>query len=100
MSVLLDLSLLMIRYYANPQTGQIMFFYNQSGSQFVIEGFVIGILNLVCAGSLIVMTSVAPKIKDPQSRSSALVGSSIAFITCFLWIRSLYRMKNRWYRGF
>eukprot|EP01041_Mallomonas_annulata_P007173 gene7173-14610_t len=87
-------------YYANPQTGQIMFFYNQSGSQFVVEGFVIGFLNLACAASLIFLTTIAPKFKDEKSRSSALTGGCFCFIVCFLWIRALYRMKNRWYTGY
>lgn len=52
-----------IRYYANPQTGQIMFFYPQSGNQFVVEGFVIGFLNLGCAASLIFLTAFAPYFK-------------------------------------
>mmetsp|Transcript_12040 Transcript_12040/g.12104 ORF Transcript_12040/g.12104 Transcript_12040/m.12104 type:complete len:337 (-) Transcript_12040:35-1045(-) len=87
-------------YYANPQTGQIQFFYGQSGSQFVVEGFVIGFLNLLCAGALIFITTIAPKFKDNQSKSSAITSGCICFLICFLWIRSLYRMKNRWYTGF
>lgn len=58
-----------IRYYANPQTGQIMFFYPQSGNQFVVEGFVIGFLNLGCAASLIFLTAFAPYFKVDKCRA-------------------------------
>lgn len=84
-------------YYADPQTGQIMFFYDDSGSQFVIEGFIVGFLNLVCAGSLIFLTALAPQIRSPQVRSTAITVACVCFIGCFLWIRSLYCMKSKWY---
>jgi len=87
-------------YYANPQTGQLMFFYNQSGSQFVVEGFVIGFLNLACAVALIFVTTVAPRFKEPTQRNSSVFWGGVVFLFCFFWIRSLYRMKNRWYTGF
>jgi hypothetical protein len=85
------------RYYANPQTGQIMFFYPQSGSQFVVEGFVIGFLNLLCAGSLIFLTMFAPKFKSGHSKAISIIVSIIVFFVGFLQIQGLYHMKNRWY---
>ena len=84
-------------YYANPETGQIMFFYPQSGNQFVVEGFIIGFLNLACAGCLIGLTVFAPKIKDEQTRTFTMIGCVLAFIFCFRSVRSLYTMKNPWY---
>jgi hypothetical protein len=84
-------------YYANPQNGQIMFFYPQSGNQFVVEGFVIGFLNVCCALSLVFLGVVAPKFKSEEHRTMAVIGGIIFFIMCFWQIRNLYRMKNRWY---
>lgn len=84
-------------YYANPQTGQIMFFYPQSGSQFVVEGFIIGFLNLACSGAVIYLGVVAPKMKTTEGRSTAVTVCIIVFLICFFQIRNLYRMKNRWY---
>jgi len=84
-------------YYANPQSGQIMFFYPQSGSQFVVEGFIIGFLNLTCAGALIFMTVKATSFKTEQQRTIGLVGGLVVFGLCFMQIRRLYIMKNRWY---
>jgi hypothetical protein len=74
-----------------------MLFYPQSGSQFVAEGFIIGFLNLMCAGSLIFVAAAAPKFKTENNRSAAVIGGMIVFTLCFLQIRGLYVMKNRWY---
>jgi oligosaccharyltransferase complex subunit gamma len=84
-------------YYANPQTGQLMFFYPHSGNQFVVEGFVIGFLNLSCAAALIFVACVAPQFKDEQWRMMGMVGGSLAFFVCFRAVRRLYIMKNAWY---
>jgi uncharacterized membrane protein (DUF485 family) len=74
-----------------------MFFYPQSGNQFVVEGFVIGFLNLACAIALIVCAVYVPKIKDEQTRTIGMIIGIICFIVCFRMIRSLYVMKNNWY---
>ena len=84
-------------YHADPRTGHIMFFYPQSGSQFVIEGFVIGFLNLGCAVALIFLTIKAPVIKAEQTRTFAVIAGMVAFLLCFNQVKELYRMKNRWY---
>ena len=84
-------------YHANPQTGQILFFYPQSGSQFVVEGFVIGFLNVACAVGLIFITVFVPKFKSEQTRSTCLWLGMGVFLLCFFQIKGLYRMKNRWY---
>jgi hypothetical protein len=85
-----------LRYYANPQTGQIMFFYPQSGNQFVVEGFVIGFLNLACALS-VMLVLVATQFKDEQTKLVCMVGGIFAFLFCFRMTRSLYILKNPWY---
>lgn len=84
-------------YYANPQTGQIMFFYPQSGNQFVVEGFVIGFLNLSCAAALIFVAAIAPHFKDEQWRTISMAGGIFVFVVCFRFVRRLYIMKNPWY---
>jgi hypothetical protein len=84
-------------FHQDQRSGQIMLFYPQSGSQFVAEGFIIGFLNLMCAGSLIFVAAAAPKFKSENNRSAAVIGGMIVFTLCFLQIRGLYVMKNRWY---
>ena len=84
-------------YYNDPRTGQMMFFYPQSGSQFVIEGFVIGFLNLCCAAALVFLTIKAPVLKSESGRTIAVVGGIAVFLLCFNQVKGLYRMKNRWY---
>jgi hypothetical protein len=83
----------------NPNTGQILFFYPQSGNQFVAEGFIIGFLNLACAIALIFVAIVAPKFQDESKRSYAMLGGIAVFVFCFRMVRSLYVMKNPWYGG-
>lgn len=74
-----------------------MFFYPQSGSQFVVEGFIIGFLNLGCAAALIFLTIKAPILKNEQYRLMAVTGGVMMFILCFSQVKGLYVMKNRWY---
>ena len=73
-----------------------MFFYPQSGNQFVVEGFVIGFLNLACALS-VMLVLVATQFKDEQTKLVCMVGGIFAFLFCFRMTRSLYILKNPWY---
>ena len=79
-------------YYSNPQTRQVMYFYPQQGNQFVVEGFIIGFLNLMCGGSLVFLAAVAPSL-GTKMRSVAVVASSITFVFCFTLVRNFYKMK-------
>ena len=83
--------------YHSTNKGEIMFFYPQSGNQFVVEGFIIGFLNLLCGGALIFIAVAAPKFKSEGNRSAAVIGGMLLFTFCFLQIRGFYKMKNRWY---
>jgi oligosaccharyltransferase complex subunit gamma len=83
-------------FHSNPQTGQRMYFYPQSGNQFVVEGFIIGFLNIGCAAALICASLAATK---PYRASGAvpIIVCLVVFTACFTQIRSFYIMKNRWY---
>ena len=83
--------------YHSGSKGEIMFFYPQSGNQFVVEGFIIGFLNLACACALVFIMVAAPKFKSENNRSAAVIGGLVVFTVCFTQIRGYYRMKNRWY---
>jgi oligosaccharyltransferase complex subunit gamma len=84
-------------WYRTTPKGEVMFFYPQSGNQFVVEGFIIGFLNLLCAGSLVFLAVAAPKFKSDSNRTSAVIGGMVVFIFSFFQIRALYVVKNRWY---
>jgi oligosaccharyltransferase complex subunit gamma len=84
-------------YYADPRSGQFMFFYPQSGNQFIVEGFIIGMFNLVCAFSLIFLTVICPKFKSTDYKNVSIIVCLTLFAVFFWQIRNLYRMKNRWY---
>lgn len=85
-------------YQVDPRTRSAMFFYPHQGNQFVVEGFIIGFLNLMCGGSLYFLGVVAPTCSANSDRRTTLMAvSSVAFIVCFVAIRSLYKLKNGWY---
>jgi hypothetical protein len=46
-----------------------MFVYPQSGNQFVVEGFIIGFLNLGCALSVMMLIIIFPQLKEEQRPS-------------------------------
>lgn len=74
-----------------------MFFYPQSSSQFVAEGFIIGFLSLTAGAALIFLSVYAPKFKSQRSKDYSVAAGMIVFFVCFWQVRSFYRMKNRWY---
>jgi oligosaccharyltransferase complex subunit gamma len=85
-------------YQIDPRTRQAMFFYPYQGNQFIVEGFIIGFLNLMCGGSLFFLGVIAPTCsKNPQTRTMAMIISSGIFVVCFYAVRSFYRIKNQWY---
>ena len=85
-------------YQQDPRTKQLMFFYPHQGNQFVVEGFVIGFLNLACGGALCFLGLVAPTIsKDTNKQSMVMAVSAAVFVACFYAVRGFYRLKNGWY---
>ena len=92
-------------YNIHPNTNQIIFFYPQQGNQFVVEGFVIGFLNVAAGLCIFLMMYLPSRIKrlyaDPASGSNmasvAAVTFGALFVMIFLYIRALYTLKNRWY---
>jgi hypothetical protein len=86
-------------YHSDGQSGHITFFYPQSGHQFVIEGFIIGFLNLAGAGALIFAAAIAPNMRTAKEKSTAITAAFLFFLICFFTVRNLYQMKNRWYLG-
>jgi hypothetical protein len=85
-------------YQHDSRSGKTMYFYPHQGNQFVVEGFIIGFLNLMCGGSLFFLGVVAPTCsKDAKKRTTLMVISATAFIVCFYAVRSFYKLKNGWY---
>lgn len=84
-------------YHNEPRSGGIVFFYPQAGQQMVIEGFIIGFLNIGCAASLIFLYWFAPTLKTAEQRTVGIIGGMASFSFFFWQVRQLYVMKNRWY---
>jgi oligosaccharyltransferase complex subunit gamma len=77
--------------------GSIIFFYPQAQQQFILEGFIIGFLNLGAAASLIWTVVKAPTLETAERRTLGVVGGMTSFAVFFWQVRSLYIMKNQWY---
>ena len=84
-------------YQKNPRGGGNMYIYPQASNQFVVEGFIIGFLNIGCAASLLWTVLKAPKLDTAEKRSIGVISGVMAFAAFFWQIRSIYVLKNRWY---
>ena len=73
------------------------FFYPQSQQQFILEGFIVGLLNIGCAGALLWTVVSAPRLQTAEKRLMGMIGGIATFIALFWQVRNLYVMKNRWY---
>mmetsp|Transcript_11157 Transcript_11157/g.16631 ORF Transcript_11157/g.16631 Transcript_11157/m.16631 type:complete len:332 (-) Transcript_11157:76-1071(-) len=81
----------------NTKTKQINFFHPQYNNQFVVEGFFMGIANLLCGWTVALLTFKVPKIKNSALKSMAIGACSIAFYGLFKLVIVFYSLKNKWY---
>lgn len=87
-------------WYYTDRKGGLVLFYPQAQQQFVVEGFIIGLLNIGAAGSLIWTVAKAPKLSTPERRSIGVICGYACFAILFWQVRSLYVMKNPWYGSY
>lgn len=75
-----------------------MFIHPQSGTQFVVEGFIIGGLNLACAAAAVrLVRTYAAGRKAAEQHVATTVVSLVAFALLYSQILAIYRGKNPWY---
>jgi OST3 / OST6 family, transporter family len=67
------------------------------GSQYVLEGLIVGFCNVGAAAALVILAKVAPKVKNPGTRSFAFVAAGMTFLFLYSHIYSWYKMKTPWY---
>jgi len=84
-------------YYNDPRGGGTYFFYPDANQQFVLEGFIVGGLNVACAVSLLWTVAGAPRLKTAEQRGIGVVGGMLTFCALFWQVRHLYIKKNKWY---
>ena len=84
-------------YYNDPRGGGTYFFYPDANQQFVLEGFIVGGLNVACAVALIWTAKGAPKLKTAEQRLIGVLGGMLTFCALFWQVRHLYIKKNKWY---
>ncbi|CAN0032325.1 unnamed protein product [Discosporangium mesarthrocarpum] len=86
-------------YSYHPQGGGgVRWFHPAPNVQFVAEGFITGIMNLITGMAGVILIQAAPNLKDPKARSTMAMTASVVFVYLFYQVMSLYRTKNRWYR--
>lgn len=73
-------------------------FISGSGSQYVLEGLFIGVLNIGCAASILLLkSSMASTHARTTSSAVTCLMYGFGFVVLYKLVQSLYRNKNRWY---
>jgi hypothetical protein len=83
----------------DSNTRRPQYVYPGSGFQYGIEGAMVGVLNLLCAGAVVALVRFVPraKVADPTSRSVMAAAAIFVFAFMYAQIVNLYILKNRWY---
>jgi len=84
-------------FYVDRHTNAMSFFHPNNGQQFVVEGFIIGFLNIACAIVIICLVNYASTMQSKQTATNAGLLCLFLFSILYWWIISLYKYKNRWY---
>lgn len=80
----------------DPQKRTVQWFSPQNGQQYIMEGLVIGTLNMACALAIIALVKLAPRCGKENVMVVGSVSAALFAIVYFS-IFSLYRAKNYWY---
>ncbi|CAM9913881.1 unnamed protein product [Scytosiphon promiscuus] len=80
------------------QDGSVMWFHPQSNVQFVAEGFITGVLTLVCGLSGVMLVHATPKVRSSRLQHFAVGVFGVGFLVLFVNVMNLYKSKNTWYR--
>ncbi|KAG5178902.1 hypothetical protein JKP88DRAFT_224950 [Tribonema minus] len=81
----------------SAQTRKPVYFSPQPNSQYVVEGFIVGILNLTTAFCGMVVVAIAPRIKARALRQTVTLAAAALFGLLFALSVTIYTWKNRWY---
>lgn len=85
---------------AQGRKGEAVYISSEPRSQYVLEGLLIGAMNVLMAASLLVVSQYTMYL--PPSVLKTTLTTALVFTFYFTWsiIRSLYTFKNAWYAGF
>lgn len=81
----------------DSRTRRVIFIAQQSGTQYGVEGLIVGGLNLAAAIAAILMVRVMPYIKNGEVRNYAVAGAGVLFLFFYYQVYGLYSYKNPWY---
>lgn len=81
----------------DPVKKRMIFFAQSSGTQYVVEGLIIGGANVLAALSAVLLVRVVPKLANEQWRVGATVLCSMGVVGGFWFNLMQYTYKNPWY---
>jgi len=81
----------------DPQTRKPVVVIAQNGTQTVLEGLLVGALNIAAAVVIIALTHWSRYVKTSSTKSYGAMILMGVFFFAYTTIVSLYRYKNRWY---
>lgn len=76
--------------------GGCSFVHPSSSYQFVVEGLIVGGLNMACAAAVVFLSRNAWKL-DQANRGMAVGIAVVVFVLLYGQLVGLYRFKSRWY---
>lgn len=84
----------------DPATRKPVVVIAQNGTQTVLEGLLVGALNIACALAVVALTQWSKYISSPAAKTSVAIGVAGLFFFAYSTIVMMYRYKNRWYMQF
>ncbi|GLD95968.1 hypothetical protein PINS_up004646 [Pythium insidiosum] len=85
--------------YTTERNGKIKYFHPGGRSQFVVEGLIIGGLDVMAAGFVILLSQWAIYLQRPYLRYPAILACMAGFVVMYRQMIAAYISKNRWYTG-
>lgn len=81
----------------DPRTKRMVVVAQQSGTQYGVEGLIIGGFNMAAGLGVIILTRVLPRMKDSSARNGVAAGAAALFLIFYFQVYSWYHYKNPWY---
>jgi len=81
----------------DQRTRRVIFVAQQSGTQYGVEGLMVGGLNMFAAIAAILMVRVLPYLKSTEARNYIVAGAGLLFLFLYYHVYNLYNYKNPWY---
>ncbi|RYG50852.1 hypothetical protein EON67_04525 [archaeon] len=81
----------------DSRTRKVIVVSPSSGSQYAVEGFMVGGFNIGCAMAALLAALLIPRVRSQSSRALGMAALALVFVFCYMQIIGWYRLKNPWY---